>query len=207
LPAELGTDLEGFFRQLVRNLAATDAARLHQPLPLPEISESIMPYRANRRALQLESSEEYEIMLMRLCAGEGGFARTEPDDVRASFAAELRSTNPDLGILHLHRNAVIRLEPGPVSEALEPKAVPAFAPPSDDQPVELPPPAPHGESSALQCGRCGGIIPADRVVRFCPHCGGARSTPRCAACKSDIQAGWRHCVSCGAPIRQVLDSR
>ena len=65
------TDLERFFRQLVANLAASDPARLHHPIPLEDIQESIVPYRSNRRALHLDSSEDYEMVLLRLCAGEG----------------------------------------------------------------------------------------------------------------------------------------
>ena len=79
------TDLERFFRRLVVTLAATDPARLHQPLRLEAIHESIIPYRSHRRALGLESSEDYELVLLRLCAGEGGLARTEPEEVRARF--------------------------------------------------------------------------------------------------------------------------
>ncbi len=90
-------DLERFFRQIVRNLAATDPARLRRPLPLIEIRESIVPYRANRRALQLESSEDYELVLMRLCAGEGGFARTEPAEVRAEFDDRSGELQPGSG--------------------------------------------------------------------------------------------------------------
>ena len=81
------TDLERFFRQLVANLAASDPSRLHHPLPLEEILGSIVPYRSNRRALHLESSEDYELVLLRLAAGEGGFVRTEPEEARKKLAA------------------------------------------------------------------------------------------------------------------------
>ena len=94
------TDLERFFRRLVANLAGSDPARLHRPIPLEDIHESIVPYRSNRRALQLESSEDYELVLLRLCAGEGGLVRTEPEEARARFAEELQSPNPDLHVLH-----------------------------------------------------------------------------------------------------------
>jgi hypothetical protein len=210
-------DLERFFRQIVRNLAATDPARLHRPLPLTDLRDSIVPYRANRRPLQLESSEDYELVLMRLCAGEGGFARTEPDEVRAKFAAEVRSSNPDLEILHRYEKAVVSLEPKPLALALNHEPGLAFAPP--DHPVRLPineeaaatPPElpsvePHGADAdstgtsghpLAQCGLCGRGLPTGRVVNFCPHCGGSQVLTRCPACESETEAGWRHCVSCG----------
>ena len=67
------TDLERLFRQLVLNLRATDPARLRRPLELADIRDGILPYRANRRALQLETSEDYEVALMRnnMIAGNG----------------------------------------------------------------------------------------------------------------------------------------
>ena len=82
------TDLQRFFRVLVRNLAATDPARLRRPLPLTDIRDTIVPYSANRRSLQLESSEDYELMLMQLCAGQEGFARTEPEEVRYCLGSD-----------------------------------------------------------------------------------------------------------------------
>jgi hypothetical protein len=213
------TDLERFFRQLVRNLAATDPARLHRPLPLADIRDSIVPYRVNRRALQLESSEDYELVLMQLCAGQEGFARTQPDNVRALFAAELRSSNPDLEILHQHENAVVSLEAEPLAQALSPRPDLTFAPPNHaiDLAVPEPPSTDLPELSSLEplrvadrepesnrfvshCSQCGGLLPSGRVVNFCPHCGGHHVLARCPACRSEIEAGWRHCVSCGAAI-------
>lgn len=212
------TDLERFFRQIVRNLAATDPARLHRPLPLIDLRESIVPYRANRRALQLESSEDYELVLMRLCAGEGGFARTEPDEIRAEFAAEVRSSNPDLDLVHRHENAVLSLEPKPLALALNPQQGLAFAPPGDvlreaaverpAVPPELPQLKSEGSSDSVpardrlvsQCVLCGRGLPTGRAVNFCPHCGGSQLLTRCPACQSETEPGWRHCVSCGCLI-------
>ena len=205
----------------MRNLAATDPARLRRPLPLTDIRDSIMPYRANRRALQLESSEDYELVLMQLCAGEGGFATTEPEDVRALFAAELQTPNPDLGILQLHENAVVSLEARPLAEALDSKPELAFAPPGhtpellvDESPIstlaDLPSieptadrasPEQHAEA-ITHCSTCGELLPANRMVNFCPHCGSSQVRTGCPACGADVEPGWRHCVTCGAPISE-----
>lgn len=210
-------DLERFFRQIVRNLAATDPARLHRPLPLIELRESIVPYRANRRALQLESSEDYELVLMRLCAGEGGYARTEPAEVRAEFEIEVGSSNPDLDIVRRYEKAVVSLQPKPLALALNPEPGIAFAPPghsgrlSVERAARLPEPSAEPLGAAAesagaggdripQCGLCGWELPTGRVVNFCPHCGGSQVLARCPACQSEIEAGWRHCVSCGFPI-------
>lgn len=212
-------DLERFFRQIVRNLAATDPARLHRPLPLIELRESIVPYRANRRALQLESSEDYELVLMRFCAGEGGFARTEPAEVRAELEIEVGSSNPDLEIVRRYQNAVVSLEPKPLALVLNHEPGLAFAPPDHSGRLsmekaaatlpELPsfePLAAEAESAATsshpspQCGLCGWVLPTGRVLHFCPHCGGSQKLTRCPACRSETEPGWRHCVTCGFAI-------
>jgi predicted RNA-binding Zn-ribbon protein involved in translation (DUF1610 family) len=212
------TDLECFFVQLVRNLAASDRSRLGKPLLLVDIRTSILPYRANRRALQLESSEDYELMVMRLCAGEGGFARTGPDEVGDEFRREVGSPNPDLTLVERQEKAVVHLDPKAVAKALQPKPDLAFAPqdhlfhPEDAQqldpvPLDSPsaePPRVDSEAgiaeSALRCTRCGAGLPTGRVIKFCPQCGQSQVRTRCPQCKTELEPEWRHCVSCGLPV-------
>jgi Double zinc ribbon len=203
------SDLQRFFAQLVHNLAAINPARLRQPMTLAELRESVIPYRANRRALQLESSEDYELVVMRLCAGERGFAITEPEEAQADFVNELASPNPDLTIVERHRKAVVALDPRSVARALDPKPELAYAPweaqashaertrkaeaaAAESAPViEKPPP----------CTHCGAKLPAGRVVNFCPKCG--QSQLRCPKCKTELERGWRHCVGCGTPLKEA----
>jgi hypothetical protein len=235
------TDVERFFRRLVANLASSDPARLHHPIPLEDVYQSIIPYRSNRRALNLETSEDYEMVLLRLCAGEGDLVRTEPEDARVEFAEEVKSSNPDLDVLRRLEHVVISLRSEPLARALDPDpelelpypapsaAAPAVAPiPGldlppleavdpideaeallDDDPLpkepaeslldggelaeEPAPPVPH-------CLYCGDRLPVDRPVRFCPHCGQRQTPAECPRCHSEIEAGWRHCVSCGAAL-------
>lgn len=195
------TDLERFVRQIVRNLTATDPARLKQPLRLSEIRDQIIPYRTHRRTLELESSEDYELVLMRLCAGEGGFAHTEPEEVRAEFASELQTTNPDLTIIHRYEDATLRLEPKALARS-DPKPELAFAPPEfrvqarrSEQPAER-------SNAEPQCSACKGLLPAGRAVNFCPHCGRSQALTQCPVCDTEIEAGWRHCVTCGYRINE-----
>jgi hypothetical protein len=190
------TDLERLFLQLVRNLTSIDPGRLRQPLPLGDIYHSIVPYRAYRRALQLESSEDYELVLMQLCAGEGGFARIEPDEAGTEFAAEIQSPNPDLTIIHRHEKAVICLDPAAVAKALDRNPELAFAP---KEHVE---PAIRKTDSPERCFRCGAGLPLGRVVKFCPQCGQNLARARCRECKTELEPGWRHCVACGAAVSE-----
>ena len=209
------TDLERLYRRLVQQLAATDPARLHRPLPLDEIVHSLVPYRANRRALGVDTSEEYELMLMRLCAGEAGLVRTEPEEARARFAAELGSANPDLAALHSFESVLITLRPEPLSRVLdspdaeleaEPAALPeipgltALAGPGDaDGPDPEPETIPEPRHPS-RCAYCGGRLPSGRAVNFCPHCGEDQTVALCPECRSGVEPGWKHCVNCGRAV-------
>lgn len=200
------TDLERFFRRIVANLAATDPGRLHHPLPLTDIPFAIVPYRTNRRALQLDSSEEYELVLLRLCAGEGGYLRTEPEEVRQRFETEATSANPDLEIIHRFEDVIVTLRPERVDAALRIPSTPNVAP-TAPAPVEMPmeeeaaedPGGPLESSDPPQCLFCGGALP-DRPVNFCPHCGQSQSIPICPQCHTDVEPEWRHCANCGAGL-------
>jgi hypothetical protein len=150
------TDLERFFRRLVANLAASDPARLHHPIPLDDIQQSIIPYRSNRRALHIETSEEYEMMLLRLCAGEGNLVRTEPETARAQFEAELKSPIPDLDVLRKVDHVVISLRSDPLARALGPEAEP-------DLPYAPPSPLPAPPIPGLDLPQLDAVEPADQL--------------------------------------------
>jgi hypothetical protein len=212
------TDLERFFRRLVGNLAAADPACLHRPLPLADIQRDILPYRANRRALELDSSEDYELVLLRLSAGEEGLVRTEPEEARARFAEELGSPNPDLGVLHRFENVLLTLRSEPLARALAPeaRAEAAYAPPAPVPELDLPElgedmllpeldqntdrAAAPDEPDDVRCLYCGGGLPAHRTVKFCPHCGQSQAAPTCPRCHGEVEPGWKHCVTCGAAV-------
>jgi hypothetical protein len=223
------SDLQRFFHQLVAKLSATDPARLYQPLAVADIQGSVIPYGANRRALALESAEDYDVLLLRLCSGEGGLARTEPPEIQQRFEGELAGPNPDLGLLRTHGDALVWLSGNAVARALAldphaayvPPPFPAqetFSPapghtasatPSPEDEDELPldeiragaADAGHpADAAGLMCLYCGGTLPTGRQVNFCPHCGQSQTTLRCPACQAEIELGWRHCAGCGAPV-------
>ncbi|MEO8199555.1 MAG: zinc ribbon domain-containing protein [Gemmatimonadota bacterium] len=226
------TDLERFFRRLVDNLIAIDPARLHRPVELAEIAQTIVPYRTNRRALELESNEDYDMVLLRLCAGEGGFVRTDPPDVQGAFATQAASPNPDLSVLRDFSATGLILATEQLAYALGPEPGMAYAPPEEDDlsppaasdrsiialdsvrwtrstiepvaPFELPEEEATGIGTPVErsgrCGYCGGSLPTNRTVNFCPHCGESQSLTRCPTCQGEVELGWKHCVTCGAPM-------
>ena len=230
------TDLERLFQQLVAAIAAADPAQLNRPVTLGAIQTSILPDRSSRRAVGVDTVEDYDLLLLRLAAGEGGFARTTSDDARARFAKEAASPNPDLGILRALADTTLTLEGLRVARALaaSESAHDAYAPPAPDpaQEVSFDPPAgtpepaaldeldleiarplpsapirprptPAPSEPALMCLYCGATLPTGRTVNFCPGCGQSQTTPRCPQCQSEVELGWRHCISCGAMLAQL----
>ena len=197
------TDLERLFRRLVRNLADTEPARLHQPLPLADVYQSIVPYRSNRRSLGLESSEDYELVLLRLASGEAGLVRTEPEAARKQLAAEVASTNPDLTLLRRIENVFLTIRSEPLAYALGPEPEMEAPPPAPDELAELEPAEPESAASdeaVPHCLFCGGTLPSHRTVTFCPHCGQRQGPATCPSCHSEVEPGWRHCVNCGSAL-------
>ena len=118
-------------------------------------------------------------------------------------------------------------EPAPSARAAEPSAPPPPPPQpvsatfkvSSPTPVAPPPPpalepaapeastaAPAALSSMMSaavpegCRFCGGTLPEGRNVVYCPHCGNNLSISRCPACGSELEKGWKFCVTCGRTV-------
>jgi hypothetical protein len=224
------SEVDRFFRQLVGALAEAGPGRLREPVTVTEISTTLRPYRSNRRALQLDTSEDYELALLQLCAGAGGLAHTEPPEMLALFQAEVASPHPDLSVLVRGANAALILSPRRVADVLQggpPNPHQDYAPPAapgtpirsveivdtdDALPLDdirlptAPSPGPASRSDedesgddagAEHCSFCGGALPAGRIVNFCPHCGQSQSVTHCPECRSEVELGWRHCITCG----------
>ena len=47
------------------------------------------------------------------------------------------------------------------------------------------------------CTFCNGELPAGRQISFCPHCGQDLTMVHCPACGSELERGWKFCVTCG----------
>lgn len=74
------------------------------------------------------------------------------------------------------------LEPAPISES-EPTFELADA---------------EEETSPHHCPYCGGSLPSNRKVNFCPHCGQPPlGELKCPACGSEVDVGWAYCIGCG----------
>lgn len=218
--------LPDLFRLIVRTLAAQDASRVHQPLSLNELMDAVVPYRLARRELGVDTSEDYESLLLRLVAGEGDFLQAEPA-TRDALASELAKPLPDLALLRVYGDTHVLLRTDPLREVLAENPVERYAPPelrtppppapprpepdpeveveaeAEPEPEPEPPaeealpPEPDDSAYPVRCPFCGGLLPRRLVVNFCPHCGMGQDIGTCRACGADMDVGWRYCVQCG----------
>ncbi|MGZ8469631.1 MAG: double zinc ribbon domain-containing protein [Gemmatirosa sp.] len=77
------------------------------------------------------------------------------------------------------------------------------SPPVRPEPSAMPfPTRPPTPVLGGRCQYCGQALPEGRAVTFCPHCGQNVTIVRCPACSTELEAGWRFCVTCG----RVMDS-
>jgi hypothetical protein len=198
------SDLDRLFRLIVRNLATADPARLQQPITVSELIGSVVPYRASRRELGVESSEDYELLLLRLCAAEDGYVRTAPEEVRRRFVQEAGSPHPDLSILKSHDTATVTLSPDRLGRVLEAGPEAAYAPPvmSLVTPPPVPPPPVPPPPAAPPPAAVPDAAPAPEPMAG-PASGTEIAAPpvaeRCRYCRGRLPAGRsiHFCPHCG----------
>lgn len=73
-------------------------ASFDSPVTVAEIYQDLVPYRTVRTQLGFDMNADYEHTLLRLLAGEGGFAKLDPPEAREELRAELASANPNVGL-------------------------------------------------------------------------------------------------------------
>jgi hypothetical protein len=215
----MADELDRLFGRLVEALVEAGPGRLAVPFATAELYERLVPYRSNRARLNVATHQDYEMTVLRLLAGERGYAQVEPADVLEALRREAEAPNADTGVFRNFPDAQIMINRIAAERFL--KGERAFAPPAPAPVTDLdesleesndasdaevePAPDSHfmldeSETGAAQCAYCGGTLPAARKVNFCPHCGQPPSGElRCPACGSEVDVGWGYCASCGRP--------
>lgn len=206
-------ELTRFARQLVERLG-TRPEGINRPVSIAEVRKSVLPYRAQRRALGLESVEDYETVLLRLVAEERGYVKTLPPTTAARCREVLAHSNPDLNILDDVADSTIQvtsLAAGRIvghDGAADP-AAPLPEPPVAQEPRTVPEPAQRPPASGAgrapkvspeQCRLCQAPVPAGRKAVFCHQCGSRLIPILCGGCGEELESGWRHCIGCGLPV-------
>ncbi|MGH7671546.1 MAG: double zinc ribbon domain-containing protein [Gemmatimonadales bacterium] len=209
----MADELDRLFELLVQALARE--TRLAVPFPASDIYERLVPYRSNRSRLNVATHQDYEMTVLRLLAGERSYVRLEQDDVRDAMQREVTATNPDPAYFRTFPDARVMVHGRAAERVL--RADQAYAPPTAEDPDEvvdytgenpIPPaaipqsaihnPPSRDTAAGNQCEYCGGVLPGNRNVGFCPHCGQPRAGElKCPACGAEVDVGWAYCISCG----------
>src|SRR5437763_3419112 len=196
----MADDLDRLFERLVSVLAADAPGRLAVPFPAAEVYERLVPYRSNRSVLKVATHQDYEMAVLRLLAGERGYASLEPAEVQDALRREAGESNPDTTLFRQFPDAILSLNRLAAERFLRGDRVYAPPPPlppppqsldaadRDEDGNEKPPLAgaafelAEQSEPARQCPYCGGPLPGSRKVNFCPQGGrpppgGLRSPP------------------------------
>src|ERR671924_1481422 len=86
--------LDRMFRVLVRTIREKQPALLSAPFTVAELYQQLLPYRHYRRELALETNQEYELVLMELLSGAGGYLDVD-EQLRDELGKELASSSPE----------------------------------------------------------------------------------------------------------------
>ncbi|MGH7581753.1 MAG: zinc ribbon domain-containing protein [Gemmatimonadales bacterium] len=184
------------------------------PIPVSALLDTVFPYRIARRVLGIDASEDYEAMVLRLLAEEGGLARVEPMDAADMAKATVTSKLPDLDVLQLLRSAEVTISVSGEAHAPSPEPTPSspepptasVAPATPNQPLANQEMIMTSEAEASEhCWSCGEALPAGRDAKFCPFCGGDQRTPVCPECGGSVERRWKHCPDCGVRLWKRVD--
>jgi hypothetical protein len=195
--------IDRMFTVLTQTVRNTQPRFLTQPFEVAELYQSLLPYRHFRRELALDTNEDYELTLMQLLSGARGYLIVD-ERMRDALTQELQSPNPDPGAFRQFGSAQVALSPAALQKQDLPTDARPGAPPTPaggTSTVRLSTPASAAAAAAAvegsRCRYCGGPLPHDRQVVFCPHCGQNLTVKNCSACGAELEVKWKFCVACG----------
>jgi hypothetical protein len=210
------TDLERFAAVLLSEWQ-NEGGRPTAALTVAGLLDRTLPYRAARRALALESSEDYEALVLRLIGEEAGLVVTDPIEAAEMARSTLESKIPDLDVLRLLRSATLTFTDDAVSRLEGVRPLPAAARPEESMAAAAEangPAAARPDPDVLPMRRA--PEPADHTSVATPR---APSEPppafltkvaftppedACWQCAQPLPTGRKanFCVECGADQRQ-----
>ena len=146
-----------------------------------------------------------EFASSRISLAADAVRQVDPDALPASAAtaptapAGIPATEPEH---RPWRPAAASPGAGPAPQA----AAPPPSPRAGGAAVSPPPAATRRPSRPItlaqdgECPHCRGTLPAGRPLVFCPHCGQDLTVQHCPACGSELEHGWKFCVTCGRAV-------
>jgi hypothetical protein len=178
------SDLARFHRLLVTVLARTAPERFGTGCTIAEIRDTLLPYRLHRRALGVDSVEDYDALLLQLAAGDDALAECEDTAVAKLLKMERSGSNPDLLILRTHGTARLLLDPAQAEAALEAHRAARQAAPEAGAGDGATQEVPGDEDDALPLDlvrRSLSDAAAGRTAAASPRSGDANAAPAAAA--------------------------
>lgn len=178
---------------------------LTSAFPVAELYQSIVPYRHNRSDLEIQVHDDYEHALTRLLAGERGYVTGEPamqQGLAAALAGDgggaLTYRTFAASLIEISADAIRRID-------AEAARTPGRATPTVSPAVRHASTTPVPILARGPCLFCGGDLPSDRRITFCPHCGQNVTVKLCPACSADLDVGWKFCPTCGRGVEHDDD--
>jgi hypothetical protein len=156
-----------------------------QGFTLIDLEERLLPFRETRREMADGGADAWERAMLRLMSGEREILEVEVE-LRSACRQALALPSPTLALVRSWSNSLLRLRTPDAAngDTAAPNAL------LDETRATKP-------RSAPGCRYCGGRLPDGRHITFCPHCGLDLTKRQCPACSSELDIGWRFCVTCG----------
>lgn len=192
-------ELDRLFDRVVRALAERGLEHVREPIQVAELYQELVPYRQHRSALRFDTQQDYEMAMLRLLAGERGYARVEPAEAQEALVTEAQAPYPETGVFREFAAARVYLSPHAAKTVLageEVYAPPLSATPSTAGTAEVPVDE-IGATADESCPYCDAELPKGRQLFYCPFCGGNLKGVRCPECRTELEVGWLYCVTCG----------
>jgi hypothetical protein len=103
-------ELDRLYRRLVQNIRTGFPDLLTRQFEVAQIYQQLVPYRLNRRELEVDTNEEYELALMQLLSGARGLLSGD-EEMQRTLRTELESPNPDLTVFRTFATSWVSLAP------------------------------------------------------------------------------------------------
>lgn len=210
-------DLDRMFRRLVQNVRNGFPEYLAQPFEVSELYQTLIPYRHNRRELELETNQDYEMVLCRLLTGERGFLTSDPA-LADTVKREIGTSNPNTAIYREFAASRVTLSPAALRQfdetggvAVSTAGARASAGSNSVSPTSVTPPRGFAPITAS------GSAPAPQPIRnmtagpspvpgavdgACRYCGGSlpgdRRSRFCPHCGQNLTI--QRCPACGTEL-------
>lgn len=212
-------DLDRLAFRLTRTIRSRFPQLLTGGFTFTDLEERLLVFRDVRREMASGTVDAFEHTMLRLISGEREYL-TGDELLQEACRHALSSPSPTLSLVRAWAGSHLALGPsahgvgaervtgafdavtGHPERAVAPTmaASPPSSPslPSVDSLAALTiVPTPPRADAACGCRYCGGRLPRERNATFCPHCGLDLTKHQCPACSTQLEVGWRFCVTCG----------